>query len=102
MQYKIKELGQTLEHYEIYLKSNNPQKKVVFVKREIELIRRRLIQAMEKKITHVKESLNKAEFVLTSLDPNNILKKGYSIVRHEGKIVTDVRDVHWKIFLKLQ
>jgi len=32
MQYKIKELGQTLEHYEIYLKSNNPQKKVVFVK----------------------------------------------------------------------
>jgi exodeoxyribonuclease VII large subunit len=101
MQYKIKELGQTLEHYEIYLKSNSPQKKVIFVKKEIELIRQRLIRSMEKKRSYVKESLNKAEFVLKSIDPKNILKKGYSIVRHEGKIVTDVRDVHLEDILEI-
>ena len=52
-----------------------------------------VVDQTHKRIEHIKEQISFAEKSIKSNDPTRQLKLGYSIVRHDGKILRSIRQV---------
>jgi exodeoxyribonuclease VII large subunit len=59
----------------------------------LETVESRLKLAMRQVVNNKKDSLVSIERVLRSLDPKEVLRRGYTIVRHNGRILRSSNDV---------
>ena len=63
---------------------------------EIEYIKERMLSAYKNNILKSSNLLEKTKLKLDLINPNNILNKGYSIVKKDNKIIKSIKDIKIK------
>ncbi len=58
--------------------------------------------AIRTRLAHGRSSLERLQAKLHGLDPRNVLERGYSITRKEGRVLTDVRQVKTGEILEIE
>jgi exodeoxyribonuclease VII large subunit len=64
--------------------------------KEIEYIKERMLSAYKNNILKSSNLLEKTKLKLDLINPNNILNKGYSIVKKDNKIIKSIKDIKIK------
>ncbi|MCA1980881.1 MAG: hypothetical protein LDL10_05020, partial [Calditerrivibrio sp.] len=102
LNYKIKDFDSALDYFNSYIKNNGPLQKLNQFKSRIELIEHKIKDRMFNREKTLLDYISNVEFMLKSLDPTNLLKKGYCIVKKGDKIVSDVGDVALEDILEIK
>jgi len=75
------------------LKSLNPKNKIKELKNELFIANKSLIFTWKNSLNIKKERLEKLNDHINSIDPKNLLKKGYSILFKDSRIVHSINDL---------
>ena len=75
---------------------NNPLKLFESKSKELDYLKERIVSAYSNNITEYTNILDKTKLKLDLINPNNILSKGYSIVKKDNKIIKSIKDIKLK------
>ncbi|BAT71510.1 exodeoxyribonuclease VII large subunit [Thermosulfidibacter takaii ABI70S6] len=93
----------SLEHYERLLQAKNPAKAVLTYKERLLELETRLKSAVQGLFERRRSSLFLHKSRLEALSPRNVLKRGYAICYHNGKVLKKAQkvDLGDKVFVEL-
>ncbi len=81
---KTTENWNLLQSYKEILQKNDPQRKLIEQKNEINLLKSRLIYIIERKLTKEKQEIAFIKSKLELLSPFKLLEKGYALIKDEN------------------
>jgi exodeoxyribonuclease VII large subunit len=101
---QVRERQSRLEQTRTRLLHQSPEKLVSAHKVKVGILRNNLKALIDLLTVRMNDRLRAAQAVLNAMDPNAVLKRGYSITRTVpfGSIVTDARSVHLGQPLEIQ
>ena len=101
---QVRERQTRLEQTRTRLLYQSPEKVVAAHKINVDMLRNNLRTLIDSITVRTNDRLRAARAVLKAMDPNAVLKRGYSITRTVpfGSIVTDARSVHLGQPLEIQ
>jgi exodeoxyribonuclease VII large subunit len=96
MDYIIQKNRQVLDIRKNQLHTIKPQNQILQFKNNLEILKKRLYLNFKNNLEIQKERLEKLKSHLTSIDPKNLLKKGYSILQCTNKstVIKSINDVN--------
>jgi len=94
MQQRLREPAQTLKRLQQALSHLHPQKGLNQTNEKLQSLQARLERAMHAQLTKKKTELNSGMRLLNSVSPLDVLKRGYSITRHDnGDVVRNAEEL---------